>query len=224
MPIVHQDHGFDFIIKPEDKEPPKVHVTGAGGKYLLVRVGIPGQDYPYIEKYEKVDQDEVNQVWDTIADYQENFLVAWKRIHGGEWKTARGPVKLGPRIEPAAGVRLCLKPKVNKERLKELIGAIHDKRFYRLKKLLIWDIDRAEFKSISLVLYLRLGGWSHTGSTYVGTMEQVRGICKAMFGYELPEKIGKFFLKGYRYRAGKGLATVGAVVSKYHERVSARIV
>lgn len=218
MPIVHQDHGFDFTIKPEDKEPPKVHVTGTGGKYLLVRVGIPGQEYPYIEKYEKVDQDEVNQVWDTSADYQENFLVAWKRIHGGEWKPAREPVKLGPRIEPAAGVRLRLKPKVNKERLKELIGAIHDKRFYRLQKLLIWDIDLAEFKSISLVLYLRLGGWSHTGSTYTGIMDQVRGICKAMFGYELPEKIGKFFLKGYRYRAGKGLAAVGSVISKYHEK------
>jgi len=223
MPIVHQDHGFDYIIKPEDKEPPKVHVTGTGGKYLLVRVGIPGQDYPYIEKYEKVDQDEVNQVWETIADYQENFLIAWKRIHGGEWKPGRGPVKLGPRIEPAAGVRLRLKPKANKDRLKELIGAIHDKRFARLQKLLIWDIDRAEFKSISLVLYLRLGGWSHTGSTYTGTMEQVRGICKAMFGYELPEKIGKFFLKGYRYRSGKSLAAVGAVINRYHgERLTDR--
>jgi len=217
MPIVHQDHGFDFVIKAEDKEPPKVHITGTGGKYLLVRVGVPGQDYPYIEKYEKVDQDEVNWVWETIADYQENFLIAWKRIHGGEWKATRGPAKLGPRIEPAAGVRLRLKPKINKDRLKELIGAIHDKRFYHLQKLLIWDIDRAEFKSISLVLYLRLGGWSHTGSTYTGTMDQVRGICKAMFGYELPEKIGKFFLKGYRYRAGKGLAAVGPVINQYHE-------
>ena len=50
-----------------------------------------------------------------------------------------------------------------------------------------------------------------------GTMDQVRGICKAMFGYELPEKIGKFFLKGYRYRSGKGLATVGPIISRYHE-------
>ena len=41
MPIVHQDKGFDFTIKPEDKDPPKVHITGAGGKYLLVRVGVP---------------------------------------------------------------------------------------------------------------------------------------------------------------------------------------
>ena len=32
MPIVHQDHGFDLNIKPEDPEPPKVHVTGTGGR------------------------------------------------------------------------------------------------------------------------------------------------------------------------------------------------
>ena len=217
MPIVHQDHGFDFTIKAEDPEPPKVHITGTGGKHLLVRIGIPGQDYPFIEKYENVDQDEVNWVWETIADYQENFLIAWKRIHGGEWKTARGPAKLGPRIEPAAGVRLRLKSKIDKEQLKELIGGIQDKRFYHLQKLVIWDLDKADFKSIGLVLYMRLGGWSHTGGTYTATMDQVRGFCKAAFGYELPEKIGKFFLKGYRYRAGKGLAAVGPVISQYHE-------
>jgi len=217
MPIIHQDNGFDFTIKAEDKAPPKVHVTGTGGKYLLVRVGIPGQEYPYIEKYENVDQDEVNWVWDTISNYQENCLIAWKRIHGEEWETVRGPVKLGARIEPAAEVRLRLKPKINKDQLKELIGGISDKRFYHLQKLLIWDIDKADFKTISLVLYMRLGCWSHTGGTYTATMNQVRGLCKAMFGYELPEKIGKFFLEGYRYRAGKGLAAVGPIISRYHE-------
>jgi len=217
MPIVHQDKGFDYTIKPEDKDPPKVHITGAGGKYLLVRVGVPGAEFPYIEKYEKVDQDEVNWVWDVISDYQENFLIAWKRIHGGEWETVRGLVKLGPKAEPAAALRLRLKPKINKYRLKELIGGIQDKRFCHLQKLVIWDLDKADFKSIGLVLYMRLGGWSHTGGTYTATMDQVRGLCKAMFGYELPEKVGKFFLKGYRYRAGKGLFAVGPVISRYHE-------
>ena len=217
MPIVQQEKGFDFVIEVKDKEPPKVHVTGAGGKYLLVRVGIPGQEYPYIEKYENVDQDEVNWVWDTISNYQENCLIAWKRIHGQEWETVRGPVKLGARIEPAAGDRLRLKPKINKDRLKELIGGISDKRFYRLQKLLIWDIDKADFKSISLVLYLRLGGWSHTGSTYTGTMDQVRGLCKAMFGYELPEKVGKYFMKKHRYAKGKGLSGIAPVIIRYHE-------
>jgi len=158
----------------------------------LVRVGIPGQDYPYIEKYEKVDQDEVNWVWETIANYQENFLIAWKLIHGGEWKTARGPVKLGARIEPAAGVRLRLKPKINKDRLKELIGAIHDKRFYHLQKLVIWDLDKADFKSIGLVLYMRLGGWSHTGGTYTGTMDRCAGSARRRSDMSFPKRSASF--------------------------------
>ncbi len=217
MPIVHQAKGFDFSIKPEDKEPPKVHVTGGGGKYLLIRIGKPEHELPYIEKAEKVGQDEENWAWEVIWDYQEKFLIAWQRIHGGEWKPTRGPVTLGAKDKPA-GIRLRLKSKINKNRLKELIGGIHDKRFYHLQELVVWDLDKAEFKSISLVLYMRLGGWSHTGGTYANTMDQVRGICKTMFGYELPEKIGKFFLKGYRYRAGKGLAAVGPVVSQYHNK------
>lgn len=217
MPIVHQDKRFDFVIKAEDKEPPKVHITGVKGKYLLVRIGKPGEELPHIDKYENVDQDEVNWAWDTISDNQENFLIAWRRIHGGEWETARGPVKIEQKVKPAAVVRLKLKPKINKDRLKELIGMISDKRFAHLKDLFIWDLDKGDFKSISLVLYMRLGAWSHTGGTYTDTMNLVRGLCKAMFGYELPEKIGKFFLKGYRYRAGKGLSAVGPVISRYHE-------
>lgn len=86
MPIVHQEKGFDFVIEAKDKEPPKVHIKGAKGKYLLVRIGKPEEEMPYVEKYEKVDQEEVDWVWELIADHQINFLTAWKRIHGGKWK------------------------------------------------------------------------------------------------------------------------------------------
>jgi len=217
MQIVHQDHGFDFTIKAEDKDPPKVHVTGAGKKYLLVRIGVPEVSHPHIDKYENVDQDEVNWVWDTINDYQINFLTAWKRIHGGEWKTGRGPVKIGPKPAPAAGPRLRLKPRANVEKIKELLGGIADKRFLKLQKRLIWDLDAAGFKTIDLGLYMRLGGWSHTGGTYVNAMMEVQALSKAMFGYELPEKIGKVRMKDYRYRTIMGLLKIGAIVAKYHE-------
>lgn len=48
MPIVHQDHGFDFVIKAEDKPPPRVHVTGTKDKkkYLLVRIGKVDEEWP----------------------------------------------------------------------------------------------------------------------------------------------------------------------------------
>lgn len=49
MPIVHQDHGVDFTIKAEDKAPAKVHVNGAGKKYLLVRIGKPDLVLPHME-------------------------------------------------------------------------------------------------------------------------------------------------------------------------------
>lgn len=97
-------------------------------------------------------------------------------------------------------LRLRLKAKVKKDRVKEAIGGIHDKRFLPLQKKLIWDLDKANFISIELGLYMRLGGWSHTGGTYSNTMGEVRALCEAMFGYQLPEKIGKYFMKKYRYR------------------------
>jgi len=221
MPIVHQDHGFEFTIKAEDKDPPKVHITGAGGKYLLVRIGVPESSLPHIDKYENVDQDEVNWVWDTINDYQESFLIAWKRIHGGEWKATRGPVKIGPRKAPkkppATGPRLRLKPRAKAEEIKELIGGISDRRFYKLQKRLIWDLDAAGFKTIDLSLYLRLGCWSHTSGSYVNAMTEVKALCKAMFGYELPERIGKVHMRDYRYRTPAGLAGVAKEIVKFHE-------
>ena len=81
----------------------------------------------------------------------------------------------------------------------------------------IWDLDRAEFKTIDLALYMRLGGWSHTGGTYSNTMDEVKALCEAMFGYALPEKIGKFFMKKCRYLTGRGLAETWPTVSRYHE-------
>ena len=212
MPIVHQDQGFDFTIKPEDKDPPKVHITGAGGKYMLVRIGVPGGEIPYVERYEKVDQDEVNWAWDTIQTYQENFLIAWKRIHGGEWKTTRGPVKIGP---PVVGCRLRLKTQTDLEEIKEMIGGIADQRFYKLKKRIIADLDGAGFKDIDLGLYIRLGVWSHIGSSYRKTAAEVKALCKAIFGYAIPEKIGAVLLRDYRYRLD--LSKVRRIIQRFHE-------
>lgn len=215
MPIVHQEKGFDFTIKAEDRKPPKVHVTGKGGKYLLVRIGKPEQVLPHIDKYENVDQDEVNWVWDRINDYQEKFLNLWNKIHSGEWTPPQSPRKKAEK--PATELRLRLKPGAKKDRIKETLGGIFDKRFLALQKKLIWDLDKANFKTIDLVLYLRLGGWSHTGGTYSNTMGDVKVLCEVMFGYVLPEKIGKYFMKKYRYSSGEGLGKLWPVVRQYHE-------
>jgi len=67
---------------------------------------------------------------------------------------------------------------------------------------------------------MRLGGWSHIAGTYGPCL--MHGFCKAMFGYELPKKIGNFFMKKFHYASGKGLATVGPVIDKYHDERLAR--
>jgi len=81
MPIIHQEKDFDFIINTEDENPPRVHVIHAK-KMIVVKIGVPGSILPNIDKYENVDQDELDWVWKTIADYQENYMIAWRRIHG----------------------------------------------------------------------------------------------------------------------------------------------
>jgi hypothetical protein len=64
---------------------------------------------------------------------------------------------------------------------------------------------------------MRLGGWSNTGGTYVNAMLEVQALCKAMFGYELPEKIGKVYMKDCRYRSPAGLAKIATTVTRYHD-------
>lgn len=172
----------------------------------------------YVEKYEKVDQDEVDWVWELIADHQENFLTAWKRTHGGEWKAGTELAMMELKAKPKTEYRLRLKPKAKKDRIKEALGGIYDKRFLSLQKKLIWDLDKANFKNLELGLYMRLGGWSHTGGTYSNTMDEVKALCEAMFGYALPEKIGKYFMKKYRYSSGEGLARLWPVIKAYHEK------
>lgn len=154
----------------------------------------------------------MNWVWDTISNYRKISCSAGSGFT--EWKTAReGPVKLGARIEPAAGDRLRLKPKINKDRLKEQIGGISDKRFYRLQKLYLGHRQgRFQINQSGSVFGSAVG---RTGSTYTGTMDQVRGLCKAMFGYELPE--GREILhEETPLRKGKGLSGIAPVIIRYH--------
>jgi len=110
-----------------------------------------------------------------------------------------------------------LKPRAKVEKIKEMVGGIRHQRFLKLQKLVIKDLAQAGFKTMDLSLYMRLGGWSHTGGTYSNAMIEVRALCREMFGYEIPEKIGSVHLRDYRYRVGKGLAAVGPVINRYHE-------
>jgi hypothetical protein len=110
-----------------------------------------------------------------------------------------------------------LRKRLSPDRVKEKLGGIGHQRFRPLQKRLIKDLDGAGFRTIALDLYLRLGGWSHTGGTYVNAMAEVRALCRELFGYELPERIGKIRLKDIRYRSSAGLAKIAPLLIRFHE-------
>lgn len=114
-------------------------------------------------------------------------------------------------------MRLRVRPRANQEKVKERIGGIADRRFRKLQKMLIKDLDGSGFRTLALGLYMRLGGWSHTGGSYVNAMAEVRGLCRELFGYELPERIGAVHLKDFRYRSAAGLTRIAPAVSRFHE-------
>ena len=120
--------------------------------------------------------------------------------------------------------RLRFKPKAKKDPIKKALSGISDKRFLPLQKKLDLDLEKANFKSIDLGLYMRLGGWSHTGGTYSNTMGEVKVLCEAMFGYALPEKIGKIYFKVYRYRTGESLEKIAPAIKAYHEERIGKLV
>lgn len=120
------------------------------------------------------------------------------------------------RAPEASGHRLRLKAQPDLEEIKEKIGEIADKRFYNLKKRIIADLDGAGFKDLDVGLYTRLGVWSHIGASYRKTAVEVKVLCKALFGYSIPEKIGNVVLRDFRYKAVPG-KTWNTIVG-YHDK------
>lgn len=114
-------------------------------------------------------------------------------------------------------IRLRLRERVSRDRVKELLGGISHQRFRPLQKRLIIDIENANFCTISLELYLRLAGWSHTGGSYAHAMGEVRALCRELFGYEIPARIGKIDLKDVRYSSAGVLAKIAPAVIRFHE-------
>lgn len=129
--------------------------------------------------------------------------------------------RTGDRTPMASGHRLRLKAQPDLEEIKEKIGEIADKRFYNLKKRIIADLDSAGFRDIDVGLYIRLGVWSHIGASYRKTAEEVKAVCKAMFGYSIPAKIGTVVLREYRYKAVSG--KTWKMINGHHDKKIAEL-
>lgn len=80
MPLIHQQNGLDFFIEPEFPVPPHVRITKGVG-LAIIRVGIPEQELPYIEKYENITREDLDLAYNTIWDAQDKFLNIWNKIH-----------------------------------------------------------------------------------------------------------------------------------------------
>lgn len=80
MPTILNINGFRFIIWPSDHEPPHVHVFKGNGE-AKVSIGNKKQS-PSFVIIRGLTKREARQVWDIVAEYQEQLLTAWRRIHG----------------------------------------------------------------------------------------------------------------------------------------------
>jgi len=80
MPVIHQQNGFSYSIEPECSEPPYVCILKENIA-ILVAIGIPEKELPHIISNENASQDELDEAFTTVSDYQEKFLNAWNKIH-----------------------------------------------------------------------------------------------------------------------------------------------
>ena len=80
MPTILFINGFQFIIWPDDHEPPHVHVFKADGE-AKVKIGNSEQAPTLVTIY-RLTRREARFIWSVVAEHQEELLDAWEKIHG----------------------------------------------------------------------------------------------------------------------------------------------
>lgn len=214
MGIVHQEGGFTFTIEASYQEPPYVYVTKGKG-FIVIQIGDPETGDPHVDEYKRVSREDVDAAYHIVWTYQEKFMGAWERNHNFATRNMAVTEKGKKRM---VEIRLALKSGIKEGRIRKALGEICDKRFGPLQKRVIEDLEQAKFKTVRLNYYFRLGGWSHTGGSYLNTMIRIRELCKIIFGYEIPAKIEKFNLKDYRYRVINSDQSVAKAILEFHKK------
>lgn len=80
MPTILFINGFQFIIWPDDHEPPHVHAF-KGDDQAKVRIGTNEQAPALVSIY-GLTKREAKFIWGVVAEHQEELLDAWEKIHG----------------------------------------------------------------------------------------------------------------------------------------------
>jgi hypothetical protein len=80
MPTILFINGFQFIIWPDDHEPPHVHVFKGDGE-AKIQIGNSEQAPAFVTIY-GLTKREAKFIWSIVAEHQEKLLDAWEKIHG----------------------------------------------------------------------------------------------------------------------------------------------
>lgn len=80
MPTVLRHEGFEFVIRPNDHDPPHVHVFKAG-QQVKIRIG-DDQTRPAVDGRSRMSAMEIRQALEVVGEQQDSLLAAWRRIHG----------------------------------------------------------------------------------------------------------------------------------------------
>jgi len=80
MPTILFVNGFQFIIWPDDHEPPHVHVFKGDGE-AKVSLGNGEQPPAFVTIY-GLSRREAKFIWRVVAEHQDELLAAWEKIHG----------------------------------------------------------------------------------------------------------------------------------------------
>lgn len=80
MPTILFINGFQFIVWPDDHEPPHIHVFKGDGE-AKVNIG-SSEQAPAFVTINGLTKREAKFIWRTVVEHQEELLVAWEKIHG----------------------------------------------------------------------------------------------------------------------------------------------
>jgi hypothetical protein len=81
MPTIHREGGFHFIIYFDDHEPAHVHVRYAGA-IARIRIG-DSRERPTVLDSGAMKTQDVRRAVRIVEHHQDQFLDAWREIHGG---------------------------------------------------------------------------------------------------------------------------------------------
>ena len=81
MPVIHREHGLEFVLYTRDHPPPHLHVFDAEGE-CVIEIGDASRA-PEIREVHNMRNRAVVRIVRSVEEHQEVWLQRWREIHGG---------------------------------------------------------------------------------------------------------------------------------------------